>query len=42
MIRFGPSGNSAEFYEAGYKHTYEAMKWIAEKGITAYEYSVEA
>ena len=39
MIRFGPSGNSAEFYEAGYKHTYEAMKWIAEKGLTAYEYS---
>ncbi len=39
MIRFGPSGNSEEFYAAGYKHTYEAMKWIAEKGLNAFEIS---
>ena len=39
MIRFGPSGNSAEFYDEGHKHTYEAMKWVAERGLNAYEYS---
>jgi deoxyribonuclease-4 len=39
MIRFGPSGNSDEFYEQGYKHTHEAMKWICDMGLTAFEYS---
>ena len=39
MIRFGPSGNSKEFYDEGYKSTFQAMKWISEKGLTAYEYS---
>ncbi|MEZ4357615.1 MAG: TIM barrel protein [Eubacteriales bacterium] len=39
MIRFGPSGNSEEFYADGYNHTYEAMKWIYDKGLNAYEYS---
>lgn len=39
MIKFGPSGNSEEFYAAGYNHTYEAMKWIYDKGLNAYEYS---
>jgi deoxyribonuclease-4 len=39
MIRFGPSGNSDEFYEKGYKHTYEAMKWLCDMGLNAFEYS---
>lgn len=39
MIKFGPSGNSEIFYAQGYKHTYEAMKWIADMGLNAYEYS---
>lgn len=39
MIRFGPSGNSEEFYAAGYKHTYEAMEWLQGMGLSAYEYS---
>lgn len=39
MIRFGPSGNSEEFYAAGYRHTYQAMEWIAKKGLNAFEIS---
>lgn len=39
MIRFGPSGNSNEFYEQGYKRTAQAPKWLADKGLQAYEYS---
>lgn len=39
MIKFGPSGNSDEFYEAGYSKTIEAPKWLNEKGLNAYEYS---
>lgn len=39
MILFGPAGNSLSFYEQGYKHTYEAFAWIADMGLTAYEYS---
>lgn len=31
MIRFGPSGNSKEFYNEGYKSTFQAMKWISRK-----------
>lgn len=39
MIRFGPSGNPEAFYEAGYKHSYEMMHYLAEMGLDAYEYS---
>ncbi len=39
MILFGPSGNSEQFYEEGFKHTYEAMAWVAGMGLNAYEYS---
>jgi len=39
MIKFGPSGNSDQFYAQGYKHTYEAMEWIYRMGLNAYEYS---
>ncbi len=39
MIRFGPAGNSEQFYEDGNKHTYQAMKWLSEMGLNAFEYS---
>jgi len=39
MLRIGPSGNSQRFYDEGYKHTYEAAKWIYEQGLNAFEYS---
>lgn len=39
MIKFGPSGNSEEFYEAGFKKTEDCVKWLKLKGVDAYEYS---
>ena len=39
MIKFGPAGNSAAFYDEGHKHTYEAMEWLNKMGLNAYEYS---
>jgi deoxyribonuclease-4 len=39
MIRFGPSGNSASFYNEGHKHTDETAAWLAERGLNAFEYS---
>lgn len=39
MIRFGPAGNSKSFYDSGFKHTYQAPKWLKEKGLNAFEYS---
>jgi deoxyribonuclease-4 len=38
-IRFGPAGNSDEFYNLGYKHTYQAADWLAGLGLSAFEYS---
>lgn len=38
-IRFGPAGNSQAFYDEGYKHTYEAPKWLHDLGLDAFEYS---
>jgi len=38
MIKFGPSGNSQNFYDAGYKSTWQAMEWISAQGLNAYEY----
>lgn len=38
MIRFGPAGNEPSFYEQGYKNTFEAMKWLQDMGLNAYEY----
>ncbi len=38
-IRFGPSGNSKIFYDAGYKHSVDAPKFCKEIGLSAYEYS---
>lgn len=39
MIKFGPAGNDKNFYDAGYKSTVEAPKWLKEIGLTAFEYS---
>lgn len=38
-IKFGPSGNSESFYEEGYKSSLDMPKWLANKGLNAYEYS---
>lgn len=38
MVRFGPAGNSDSFYNEGFKKSEQAPKWIAEKGLNAYEY----
>lgn len=38
-VQFGPSGNSAAFYDSGLKHTYQAPKWVSDMGLDAYEYS---
>ncbi len=35
---FGPAGNSDAFAAAGYKKTSEAMGWLREIGLDAYEY----
>lgn len=39
MLRVGPAGNSIPFYDQGYKHTYEAAKWLSDMGLNAFEYS---
>ena len=39
MIKFGPSGNSASFYAAGYEHTEEAAGYVKEMGLDCFEYS---
>lgn len=39
MIRFGPAGNCDSFYASGHKRSEEAPAWLAERGLTAYEYS---
>jgi deoxyribonuclease IV len=38
-IRFGPSGNSKSFYDAGYTSTTQAPLWLYEMGLDAFEYS---
>lgn len=40
MVRFGPSGNDDTFYQEGFKKSVEAPKWLADKGLSAYEYSL--
>jgi len=39
MIRFGPAGNSAAFYESGRKYTYEEGEFLHGLGLNAFEYS---
>lgn len=36
---FGPSGNSASFYDEGFKHTFQSPAWLSGRGLDAYEYS---
>lgn len=39
MIKFGPSGNSQAFYDAGKKHSEESAIWVKEMGLDCFEYS---
>ncbi len=39
MIKFGPSGNSLRFYQEGHKSTIEAPLWLANQGLSVFEYS---
>ena len=39
MVKFGPAGNCKTFYDAGYKKTIEAPKWLKDNNLDAYEYS---
>ncbi|MDY3619432.1 TIM barrel protein [Agathobaculum sp.] len=36
--RFGPAGNAESFSAAGYKKSEDAPAWLAQMGLTAYEY----
>jgi len=38
MIRFGSAGNPDAFYEQGGKSSLETPKWLADMGLSAYEY----
>jgi Endonuclease IV len=35
---FGPGGNSDSFAAEGFKHTFQAPKWLSERGLGAFEY----
>lgn len=39
MIKFGPSGNSIAFSEAGYKTSEQSAVWVKNMGLTCFEYS---
>lgn len=39
MIKFGPSGNSDSFYASGYESTLDTPRYLAERGLNAFEYS---
>ena len=39
MIKFGPSGNSLGFYEAGLKNSEDSAKWVKDLGLDCFEYS---
>lgn len=39
MLRIGPSGNSAIFYDSGHTHSYEAPQFLRSLDLNAYEYS---
>ncbi len=39
MIKFGPSGNSIAFSEAGLKHSEESAVWVKNLGLSCFEYS---
>ena len=39
MIKFGPSGNSAAFYDAGFVNSEDSAVWVKNLGLSAFEYS---
>ncbi len=39
MIKFGPSGNSVAFANAGYSKSEESAKWVKNMGLSCFEYS---
>lgn len=39
MIKFGPSGNSQAFSDAGYVKSEDSAKWVKDMGLDCYEYS---
>lgn len=39
MIKFGPSGNSEAFYNAGKKTSEQSAVWVKEMGLDCFEYS---
>lgn len=39
MIRFGPSGNSQSFFDAGFKHSEDAALFVKNMGLDCFEYS---
>ncbi len=38
MIWFGPSGNSEQFYQDGFKNSWQMPAWLSAMGLNAYEY----
>lgn len=38
-LRFGSAGNPDAFYESGLKNSWQMPAWLAQQGLTAYEYS---
>lgn len=39
MIKFGPSGNSTAFFDAGHKTSIESASWVKDMGLDCFEYS---
>lgn len=39
MVKFGPSGNSDDFYAQGFKSSEQMPRWLSEMGLDLYEYS---
>ncbi len=39
MIKFGPSGNSQAFFDAGFSKSEDSAKWVKNKGLDCFEYS---
>ena len=39
MIKFGPSGNSEAFFDAGYSKSEDSAKWVKDLGLDCFEYS---
>lgn len=38
-IKFGPAGNSESFYEEGNRSSLQMPRWLAKRGLDAYEYA---